>query len=84
MYIDEIQTVLTRVNDGTKVIMIGHTGQCDLLHHAERSGFAPYIELFQDEPGCATFTLTTNHRGWISRKADTIQEFLHHTIRSQT
>lgn len=76
MYIDEIQTVLTRVNDGAKVIMVGHTGQCDLLHHPERSGFAPYIELFSDEPRAAMFTLNQNHRGWISRKADTIQEFL--------
>lgn len=76
MYLDELQTVLTRVNDGTKVILIGHTGQCDLLNHPERSGFAPFIELFKDEERSAEFSLTTNHRGWISRKADTIQEFI--------
>ena len=76
MYIDQIQTVLTRVNVGAKVIMIGHTGQCDLYHNPERSGFAPFIELFKDQPRTAICTLTQNHRSWISRHADTINEFI--------
>ena len=76
MYIDQIQTVLTRVNVGAKVIMIGHTGQCDLYHNPERSGFAPFIELFKDEPRSMVCTLTKNHRSWISQHADTINEFL--------
>lgn len=76
LYVDEIQTVLTRIKDGAKVIMIGHTGQCDLLSKPERSGFAPFIELFADEPRSASFVLKNNHRGWISRKADTIRDFL--------
>lgn len=76
MYIDQIQTVLTRVNVGAKVIMIGHTGQCDLYHNPERSGFAPFIELFKDKPRSVICSLTTNHRSWISQHADTINEFL--------
>lgn len=47
MYIDQIQTVLTRVNVGAKVIMIGHTGQCDLYHNPERSGFAPLLSCLE-------------------------------------
>lgn len=77
MYIDQIQTVLTRVNVGAKVIMIGHTGQCDLYHNPERSGFAPFIELFRGKERSVICKLTTNHRSWISQHADTIDEFLH-------
>lgn len=76
MYIDQIQTVLTRVNCGAKVIMIGHTGQCDLFHNPERSGFAPFIELFKNKPRAQICALTKNHRSWISQHADTINEFL--------
>lgn len=75
-YIDQLQTVLTRVNGGAKVVVIGHTGQCDLRHGSDRSGFAPFIRLFQTEPRCAVCELKNNHRSWISRHADTINEFL--------
>lgn len=75
-HIDQLQTVLTRVNGGAKVIVVGHTGQCDLRHSSERSGLAPFIRLFKDEPRCAVCELTNNHRSWISRHADTINEFL--------
>lgn len=76
MYLDELQTVLTRVNVGAKVVVIGHSGQCDLYHNPERSGFVPFIELFKDQPRCRVCNLTQNHRHWISRHADTIKEFL--------
>lgn len=72
MYIDELQTVLTRVNAGAKVVVIGHSGQCDLYHNPERSGFVPFIDLFKDMPRSAVCTLTQNHRGWISQHADKI------------
>lgn len=75
MYIDELQTVLTRVNSGAKVIVIGHSGQCDLYHNSERSGFVPFINLFKDMPRSAICSLTENHRGWISRHADRIKEY---------
>ena len=70
MYIDEIKTILTRVHDGVKCIVIGHTGQCDLLKHQERSGFAPYLEHFKNQERCQVCELHNNHRGWISRHAD--------------
>ena len=72
MYMDELKTVLTRVHDGTKCIVIGHTGQCDLIKHAERSGFAPYIEHFRNQPRCKICELHNNHRGWISKHADAL------------
>lgn len=71
-YVDELKTVLTRVHDGTKCIVIGHTGQCDLIKHPERSGFAPYIDHFKDQPRCKVCELHNNHRGWISRHADAL------------
>ncbi len=71
-YTDELKKILTRVNDGAKVIIIGHTGQCDITKHPERSGFAPYISHFQNQPRCANCQLTRNHRGWISNHADSL------------
>lgn len=74
LYLDELQTTLTRVHDGAKVILIGHTGQCDLYHNPERSGFAPYLDHFKTQPRCAVCSLTENHRGWISNWADVLKE----------
>lgn len=73
LYVDELRTILTRVHDGTKCIVIGHTGQCDLIKHPERSGFAPYIEHFREQERCKVCELHNNHRGWISRHADALK-----------
>lgn len=72
-YGDSLKKVLTRIHDNCKVIVIGHTGQIDILKHPERSGFAKYIEHFKDDPRCAVVTLTHNHRGWISSHADELE-----------
>lgn len=72
MYADELKKILTRVKDGTKVIVIGHTGQVDIVKHPEYSGFEKYIELFKDKERCAVCELTQNFRGWISQLADSL------------
>lgn len=69
-YKDELKKVLTRISDNSKTIVIGHTGQCDLYHYPERSGFAPYIEHFRNEPYAQVCTLTKNYRGKVSTHAD--------------
>ena len=69
-YKDEMKTILTRVHDGTKCIVIGHSGQCDLYKNPERSGFVPYLEHFKGQERCQVCELHNNHRGWISRHAD--------------
>ena len=69
-YKDELKKVLTRVSDTSKTIVIGHSGQCDLYHNPERSGFAPYINHFQDELYAQICELNTNHRGKVSTHAD--------------
>lgn len=70
LYCDELKKVLTRIHDSCKTIVIGHTGQCDLYHNPERSGFAPYIEHFRNEPYAEVCTLTKNYRGKVSTHAD--------------
>lgn len=70
LYCDELKKVLTRIHDNCKTIVIGHSGQCDLYHYPERSGFAPYIEHFKDEPYAQICTLTKNYRGKVSTHAD--------------
>lgn len=75
MYVDELKKVLTRISDTSKTIVIGHTGQCDLYHNPERSGFAPYIEHFRGKEYAQICELTTNHRGRVSSWADEIKPF---------
>lgn len=69
-YTDEIKKVLTRVKDGAKVIVIGHSGQCDIISHPERTGFVPYLEWFEGREGVEVCELKENYRGWVSRVAD--------------
>lgn len=71
-YIDELKKVLTRVKDGTKVIVIGHDGQCDIIKNRSSSGFLPYLKWFKGREGVAVCELTENHRGWVSRIADSL------------
>lgn len=74
-YNDELQKVLTRIHDNCKVIIIGHTGQCDLYKHREKSGFQIYIDAFEkikDDPRVAVCELKTNHRGWFSSFCDDV------------
>lgn len=69
-YKDELKKVLTRMHDTCKVIVIGHTGQIDLYHHPENSGFAPYIEHFANVEWAEICHLTNNYRGKLSNHAD--------------
>jgi len=76
-YLDELKKVLTRIHDNCKVILIGHSGQCDLVKKPERSGFIPYIEAFRraiekGETRAKICELNTNHRGWISSFCDNV------------
>lgn len=68
--VSDLKKVLTRCHDSCKVIVIGHTGQVDI---SGNSGFAKYIEHFKDQERCAVCELTTNHRGWLSTKADELE-----------
>ena len=69
-YLDELKKTLTRVTDSCKTIVIGHTGQCDLLKKKENAGFAKAIELFNDKPFASVNNLTHNYRGIVSSTAD--------------
>jgi phosphate starvation-inducible protein PhoH len=69
-YLDELKKVLTRISDNSKTIVIGHTGQCDLYHYPERSGFEPYIGHFKNESYAEVCTLSKNYRGKVSTHAD--------------
>lgn len=72
-YGDELKKTLTRACDNCKVIVIGHTGQIDLYHNPERSGFAKYIEHFRNEPYAQICELTNNYRGKVSKHADELE-----------
>lgn len=67
----ELKLLLTRCHDNTKVIMIGHTGQCD-LKDPKSSGFQPYINHFLQKPWAKQCFLTQNFRGELAQHADKI------------
>lgn len=69
----QLKKVLTRMGSKAKVIVIGHTLQCDLDDKAT-SGFARYIEHFKGKERASICKLTINHRGWISQYADELEE----------
>lgn len=79
MIIDEAQNydefslrkVLTRACEGTKVIVIGHTLQCD-LPSGKKSGFKPCMDHFlrRNDSRAKFIELTTNHRSWVANVAD--------------
>lgn len=72
-YCDELKKTLTRMSDNCKVIVIGHSGQIDLYHNPENSGFVRYLNHFKDDPRTAVCELSTNYRGWISSHADELE-----------
>ena len=67
--VDELRTALSRVNEGSKTIVIGHDKQCDLKYKQE-SGFVAFMNHFKDRDWCKVCTLTKNYRGRVSSWAD--------------
>lgn len=74
-YGDELKKTLTRLHDNCKVIVIGHSLQCDLYNNPERSGFVKYLEHFKNanDERVAICSLTKNYRGWVSTYADKLE-----------
>lgn len=75
----EIQTVLTRLHDNAKVVVIGSSKQCDnnKLRRFGREKITPfeaYIKHFKDqnEVPAKFVNLTTNYRGKLANYADDI------------
>ena len=73
LYFDEMKKVLTRMHDTCKVIVMGHSQQCDIYYNPERSGFVKYLNHFAKDDRCAICNLTKNYRGWISSYADELE-----------
>lgn len=66
-----LRKVLTRACKGTKVIVIGHSLQCD-LRNKFTSGFDRCMKHFQskNDPRVAVCPLTHCHRGFVAQTAD--------------
>lgn len=66
-----LRKTLTRANDNSKVIVIGHTGQIDLPNKS-KSGFWDCMAHFKSKHDSrfAFCELKTNHRGYVSTVAD--------------
>ena len=72
MYTDQLKKTITRCHDSCKVIVIGHSGQIDLLHNRENSGLQNYIKHADGVPFVQVCYLTENYRGLVSKWADII------------
>jgi phosphate starvation-inducible protein PhoH len=69
----QLKKMLTRAHDTSKVIVIGHTGQCDLPDKSQ-SGFQRYIKHYSGQERAAICSLTHNFRGWLAQHADLLEE----------
>ena len=69
----QLKKVLTRVGDDARVIVIGHDLQCDLERPSD-SGFVQYMNHFAPCERACICTMSQNHRGWVSRHADELEE----------
>ena len=67
--------VISRINDNSMAMVIGHSGQCD-MYDKRQSGFTACIDYqTKHHPDmCQAFNLLTNHRGKISQWADLMLE----------
>ena len=73
-YFDDLKKTLTRIHDNCKIIIIGHTEQCDIYKKPERTGFGPYLKAFNscNDERLEVCQLTINHRGWFSNFCDNV------------
>lgn len=68
--VEELRKVLTRCHDTCKVVLIGHTGQCDI--DWKKSGFEDYIKHSENYDKAQVITLTKSFRGELADWADDI------------
>ena len=80
---EELKKVITRIHDNCKLVIIGHTGQCD-LDNKSNSGFGDYLEFYKTKDYAKICNLTKNFRGVISRDADTIDDFMKDKFKSSS
>ena len=69
--LNDMRTAVTRVNEGSKLIVLGQQKQCD-LKYTQDSGFPRLIDVFRRADWCEICTLTHNYRGKISTLGDEI------------
>lgn len=71
--IEQLRKVLTRCHDNCKVILIGHTGQCDIDN--KKSGFKAYINHAEKFDKARVVELTKSFRGELAEWADDINMY---------
>lgn len=65
----DLRTAVTRVNEGSKLIVLGQQKQCDLKYEQD-SGLPRLIEVFRPYDWVRVCPLSHNYRGRISRLGD--------------
>ena len=77
-FFDSLKKTGTRLHDSNKVILIGHTGQCDLYKKPDKSGYYIYLKALEqgirngDIDWAKICKLSHNHRGKVSQWFDSV------------
>jgi PhoH-like ATPase len=66
---DEAKTLLTRMGEGSKIILIGDPSQCDLEHHHGATGLLHVAKRFMPEPVAAHIVLPICYRSELAGRA---------------
>jgi PhoH-like ATPase len=66
---DEAKTLLTRMGEGSKIILIGDPSQCDLEHHHGATGLLHVAKRFMPEPVAAHIVLPNGYRSELANRA---------------
>ncbi|MEI6296330.1 MAG: PhoH family protein [bacterium] len=70
---EELKKTLTRIKDNCKVIVIGHSLQCDIKRKNEKSGFSYYLDSAKEVDFIQICELVKNYRGKFSQWADDVE-----------
>lgn len=71
----QLRKIFTRIADDCKVVVCGHTEQCD-LEDPSQSGFLLYLNYFKHKPYVNICELSKNFRGRFASDADVSLETL--------
>jgi PhoH-like ATPase len=69
LYPKEAKTLLTRMGEGSKIILIGDPSQCDLEHHHGATGLLHVAKRFMPEPVAAHIVLPNGYRSELANRA---------------
>jgi len=63
----ELKTIMTRLDDDSKIVLLGDVDQADIKLKPEDEGLLKAIEVFKDEPMFASIDLIKSERSKLAQ-----------------